>query len=207
MGSGSDSDSAKKNKKPKKDKKDKKAKKEKKATKKDDGKEKKRAERALEWNCERGDAVRQIGSLLQLDDSVEEELETVFENIDDGETVRLDGLQNKQARKKLRHLLQAFRLTQEDNGNAYRSAEIKVSFKSIYHECLARAKEHFAAKPVEAPEVPTGPKQSKRSLKKFRKKFQQNHSIHVQALLPRPPVQVTGIVPATSRFPPKHSRA
>lgn len=38
---------------------------------------------------------------------------------------------------------------QEDNGQAYRSCELKVSFKSIYQECLVRAKEHFAAKPVE----------------------------------------------------------
>ena len=38
---------------------------------------------------------------------------------------------------------------QEDNGQAYRSCELKVSFKSIYQECLGRAKEHFAAKPVE----------------------------------------------------------
>jgi len=150
--SGSDSESAKK-KKAKKDKKDKKNKKEKKAAKKDDGKEKKRAERALDWNCERSDAVRQIGGLLQLDSNVEEDLQNAFENIDDGETVRLDGLQNKQARKKFRHLLQAFRLTQEDNGNAYRSPELKVSFKSIFQECLARAKEHFLAKAVEPTEA------------------------------------------------------
>ncbi|CAK9058727.1 unnamed protein product [Durusdinium trenchii] len=119
---------------------------------KDDEKEKKRAERAETWNCERGDAVRQIGALLQLDAAVEEELDGVFEAIDEGETVRIDGLQNKQARKKLRHLLQAFRLTQEENGQAYRSCELKVSFKSIYQECLIRAKEHFVAKPVDVEE-------------------------------------------------------
>lgn len=139
----------KKDKKDKKDKKEKKDKKDKKPKKKDDEKERKRIERAESWNCERGDAVRQIGALLQLDAAVEEELDGVFEAIDEGETVRIDGLQNKQARKKLRHLLQAFRLTQEDNGQAYRSCELKVSFKSIYQECLGRAKEHFAAKPVE----------------------------------------------------------
>eukprot|EP00439_Symbiodinium_sp_Y106_P024588 s3055_g3.t1 len=42
---------------------------------------------------------------------------------------------------------------QEDNGNAYRSPELKVSFKSIFQECLARAKEHFLAKAVEPTEA------------------------------------------------------
>ena len=43
---------------------------------------------------------------------------------------------------------------QEDNGQAYRSCELKVSFKSIYQECLGRAKEHFAAQPVESVDAP-----------------------------------------------------
>ena len=43
---------------------------------------------------------------------------------------------------------------QEDNGQAYRSCELKVSFKSIYQECLERAKEHFAAQPVESVDAP-----------------------------------------------------
>ncbi|CAJ1357573.1 unnamed protein product, partial [Effrenium voratum] len=80
-----------------------------------------------------------IGTLLELDASVEEELVGVFEAIDEGELVRIDGLQNKQARKKLRHLLQAFRLTQEENGYAYRSSELKVSFFSIFQESASRA--------------------------------------------------------------------
>ena len=37
-----------------------------------------------------------IGALIQLDASVEEELDGVFDAIDDGETVRIDELQNKQ---------------------------------------------------------------------------------------------------------------
>ena len=39
-----------------------------------------------------------IGALIQLDASVEEELDGVFDAIDDGETVRIDELQNKQDR-------------------------------------------------------------------------------------------------------------
>ena len=50
------------------------------------------------------------------------------------------------------HLLNTAWLLQEENGQAYRSCELKVSFKSIFHECLGRAKEHFAAKPVESVE-------------------------------------------------------
>ena len=46
------------------------------------------------------------------------------------------------------------RSLEENNGHAYRSSELKVSFKSIYQECLAKAKEHFPVKKEEPMEVP-----------------------------------------------------
>ncbi|CAE8603843.1 unnamed protein product [Polarella glacialis] len=137
-----------------KDKKSKKSKKsDKKDGKKDDKKETKRAQNAEGWNCERGDAVKHMIGLLELDSNIDEELEGVFSAIDDGETIRLDGLENKQARKKLRHLLQAFRLIQEDGGQAYRSAEIQVSFSSIFKQCLEKSRAHHDAEVAAAGEV------------------------------------------------------
>ena len=50
--------------------------------------------------------------------------------------------------------MQHFEALQEENGYAYRSSELKVSFKSIYDECKSKAKEHFTVKPVDVEPEP-----------------------------------------------------
>ncbi|CAK0812897.1 unnamed protein product, partial [Prorocentrum cordatum] len=96
----------KKEKKEKKDKKDKKGKKDKK-DKKAASKEAQARSRAAAWECDRAEAKRLVKSLLELDAEVAEELGAVFEGLDSGALVRLECVADKQARKKLRHLLQA----------------------------------------------------------------------------------------------------
>lgn len=120
-----------------KDKKDKnkKDKKSKKGRKKDDKKEKKRIERAESWDCDRIEAKRLLKQLLELDADIADDLEGVFSAIDSGETVRIDGLENKTARKKLRHLLQAFKLMPDDK-QGFRTANSKVSFVALFQRCL-----------------------------------------------------------------------
>lgn len=142
MSSSSSSESSAKAKKKKKEKdkgkKDKKCKKEKDKSKKDDKKNKKRSERAEAWECDKPEAVRLIKALVQIDSSLASELEGVFTSIDSGETVRLDGLENKQVKKKLRHLLQALRLSPAD-GQAFKSPDKKVSFTALFRICLKGA--------------------------------------------------------------------
>lgn len=144
MSSSSSSESSGKAKKKKKEKdkgkKDKKGKKEKKdKSKKDDKKDKKRIERAEAWECDKPEAVRLIKALVQIDSNLDSELEGVFTAIDSGEIVRIDGLENKQVRKKLRHLLQALRLSPAD-GQAFKSPDKKVSFTALFRNCLKGAR-------------------------------------------------------------------
>jgi len=160
--SGSSSGSSKAKRKKDKSKKDKKSKKAKKA-KKDDKKGKKakkddkRIEATKEWFCDRLDAVKYTRQLLEIDSNVATELEVLFESLDEGEVVRIDGLENMQVKKKLRHLLKALKLTPEGE-NGFKSADRKVSFTTLFSETLRRAKEKNAAEAaavvVIAPESP-----------------------------------------------------
>eukprot|EP00406_Dinophysis_acuminata_P019938 CAMPEP_0179346004 /NCGR_PEP_ID=MMETSP0797-20121207/72347_1 /TAXON_ID=47934 /ORGANISM="Dinophysis acuminata, Strain DAEP01" /LENGTH=421 /DNA_ID=CAMNT_0021060533 /DNA_START=11 /DNA_END=1276 /DNA_ORIENTATION=- len=143
--SSSDESSAKQEKK----KKSKKAKKKKKVKEKvgkgkargnDEEKQRRREKRAALYTCDRPEAVRLIGQLLQLDDHVADELEPVFSAIDAGEVVCIDGLANKTVRKKLRHLMQALQLTPAEGSQAFRSANIKVSFVAVFRGCLRKAR-------------------------------------------------------------------
>lgn len=118
-------------------KKDKKVKKQKKGAK-EESKQKKRAERAEAWDCDRAEAVRLIRQLLEVDKSVASELEGVFDQIDDGITVDLNGLENKTIRKKLRHLMQSLGLVCID-GQGFRSADPKVMFRVVFDACLHNA--------------------------------------------------------------------
>lgn len=99
----------------------------------------KRAQRADAWNCDRKGAVRLIRDLLQKESSVED-LESVFVALDAGEVVRLEGIHDKQLRKKLRHLLQALRLATAEGSQSFKSADLKVSFVVLFKHCLAAAR-------------------------------------------------------------------
>lgn len=146
MCSSSSSGSSQAGKKKKKGKKEKKSKSEKKAGKKADKKEEKKAKKAEKsskhtqaWEFDRAEVVRLIESLLQLDPRIADELKGVFQQIDTGDTVRIDGLDNKQAKKKLRHLFQALRLlSTEDHG--FKTPSRKVSFVDLFQESLGKAR-------------------------------------------------------------------
>lgn len=133
----------------------KKSKKDKKKAKKSEKKAKKaekKAVRAEAWDCDRPEAVRLIKQLLQLDPGTADELRAVFEMIDAGDTVRIDGLESKHVKKKLRHLMQALKLAPVD-GQGFKTASKKVSFLSLFTNCLKAAKKGAAgAAPVPVPE-------------------------------------------------------
>lgn len=140
-------DKSKKDKKVKKDKKAKKEDKKAKKSKKDAAsskKDAKRVEQAKEWFCDRLDAVKYTRQLLEIDANVATELEALFEMLDEGEVVRIDGLANKQVKKKLRHLLQALKLT-PDGETGFKTPDRKVSFTFLFNDCLRRANEKNAA--------------------------------------------------------------
>lgn len=82
--------------------------------------------------------------LLEIDSNVATELEVLFESLDEGETVRIDGLEDKQVKKKLRHLLQALKLTPVGE-NGFKTADKKVAFAFLFTDCLRRAHEKNAA--------------------------------------------------------------
>eukprot|EP00411_Alexandrium_monilatum_P049505 CAMPEP_0175447768 /NCGR_PEP_ID=MMETSP0095-20121207/60980_1 /TAXON_ID=311494 /ORGANISM="Alexandrium monilatum, Strain CCMP3105" /LENGTH=142 /DNA_ID=CAMNT_0016748131 /DNA_START=81 /DNA_END=506 /DNA_ORIENTATION=+ len=104
-----------------------------------DKKERQRAERADAWDCDRTDAVRLLRQLLQIDPRAADDLKGVFCAIDNGEIVTVNGLEDKHVKKKLRHLLQALRLTPtEDQG--FRTADRKVSFTALFQACLRKAR-------------------------------------------------------------------
>lgn len=115
----------------------KKAKKEKKS-KKDGAKEAKRAKRTEAWECDRKEAARLIQGLLQIEDCLDD-LKGVFSALDAGEVVKLDGVHNKQVRKKLRHLLQALRLTTAEGSQSFKSADKHVCFAALFQQCLEEA--------------------------------------------------------------------
>jgi len=131
-------------KKGKKDKKNKKGKKEKKDKKKDKKAEKKakkadkKEKKAESWQCDRREAVRLIASLLSVDAGIEDELGPVFELLDEGDVVRIDGLENKMAKKKLRHLMKAFKLSEVEGG--FKTSSKNVSFTALFQGCLKEAK-------------------------------------------------------------------
>eukprot|EP00928_Gymnodinium_smaydae_P003864 TRINITY_DN11367_c0_g4_i1.p1 TRINITY_DN11367_c0_g4~~TRINITY_DN11367_c0_g4_i1.p1 ORF type:complete len:422 (-),score=128.68 TRINITY_DN11367_c0_g4_i1:142-1347(-) len=141
--SSSSSESAKKQKKKKdkkkKDKKSKKDKSKKQKKQKKEAKQRKRAERAEDWQCDRAEGVRLVRQLLELDNNVAEELGPVFEALDEGETVNIDGLENKHVKKKLRHLLQALRLHAVD-GKGFKTADPGVSFTSLFESVVKEAR-------------------------------------------------------------------
>ena len=56
----------------------------------------KKIQQAKDWFCDRLDAVKYTRQLLEIDASVATELEVIFESMDDGEVVRIDGLENMQ---------------------------------------------------------------------------------------------------------------
>lgn len=95
-------------------------------------------ERAACWECDRGEAVRLLRSLLQLDAEVAEELGVIFEALDSNAVVRLDSLENKQARKKLRHLMQALQLQPAEGG--FKTPNRKVCFQVLFEALLLEAK-------------------------------------------------------------------
>mmetsp|Transcript_91505 Transcript_91505/g.259176 ORF Transcript_91505/g.259176 Transcript_91505/m.259176 type:complete len:387 (+) Transcript_91505:140-1300(+) len=101
-------------------------------------KDQRRSERAAAWEFDRS-AVRLLAQLLQTDVGIADELESVFSSIDTGETVHLDGLENKQVRKKLRHLLKALKLKQAD-GQGFCTPDRKVSFAAVFERCLREAR-------------------------------------------------------------------
>lgn len=136
---------AKKEKEKEKDKKSKKdGKKEKKEGKKAE-KQKRRAEKAEEWFCHRLDASRLIKQMLQIDEGLASELEELFDNLDDGEEIKIDSLDDKQARKKLRHLMQCLRATPVGS-QGFKSPDLEVSFTSIYCSCLEKARKDLGSK-------------------------------------------------------------
>lgn len=108
-----------------------------------DKKADKKTKAAEAWECDRPEAVRLLGQLLLLDAGIAEELAGVFESIDGGDVVRIDGLENKQAKKKLRHLMHAFRLPPAD-GQGFRTASKKVSFLALFRSCADKAKQALA---------------------------------------------------------------
>jgi len=122
----------------KEDKKKKKKKLKKEKDKKAGKKEEKRAERAETWACNRADAVRLLGQLQKLGVDVPAELGAIFGAIDSGETVQVDGIEDKQARKKLRHLFQALRLEPVQN-QGFRTGSLKVSFAALFQTCWREA--------------------------------------------------------------------
>mmetsp|Transcript_16168 Transcript_16168/g.34991 ORF Transcript_16168/g.34991 Transcript_16168/m.34991 type:complete len:418 (-) Transcript_16168:99-1352(-) len=140
--SSSTSTSDKKDKKKKHDKgKKQKSKKEEKKSKKKSKKQEKKEKRSEQWDFDREDAVRHIGQLLLLDSRIDEELLGVFEALDGGDSIQIDGLQNRQARKKLRHLLKTLKMSEGESG--FKTASKKVSFTSIFKTCVAEARKNF----------------------------------------------------------------
>jgi len=124
----------------KKDKKsDKKDKKAEKKTDKKAKKEAKRLERTADWDFDRSEVNRLVAQLLQLDEDIADELRAVFQQIDGGDVVRIDGLDNKSARKKLRHLFQSFGLIVAGE-QGFRTPTKKVSFVQLFEESLKKAK-------------------------------------------------------------------
>lgn len=117
-------------------KKQKKAKKEK--DKKAGKKDQKRAERSEKWTCNRADAVRLLCQLQKLGVDVPAELVAVFDAVDNGETVQVEDIGDKQVRKKLRHLFQALRLELVPN-EGFRTGSMKVSFVALFQTCLREA--------------------------------------------------------------------
>lgn len=99
----------------------------------------KKEARLAAWQCDRGNAVRLIKQLLDTDVGVASELTDLFDALDSGELVKLDGLENKLVKKKLRHLLQALRLTPSGTGG-FRSADKHVSFRALFDSLLVQAK-------------------------------------------------------------------
>lgn len=91
--------------------------------------------------------------MLEIDASVATELEVIFESMDDGEVVRIDGLENVQVKKKLRHLLKALKLTPVGS-DGFKSPDRKVAFAYLFGDCLRRAHEKNAAEnPAAVPAV------------------------------------------------------
>lgn len=129
----------------KKHKKHKKAKRQKKEAKQND-KQRRRVERAETWECDRADAKRLLGQLVNLDAEITSELEGVFNAIDEGETVHIDSLENKHVRKKLRHLFQALRLSPIE-GQGFRTASSKVSFTALFWSLVRGAQAARASTP------------------------------------------------------------
>lgn len=126
----------------KKKKKDKKAKKKDKKAEKQENKQKQRAERAKTWQCDRGEIVRLIKHIIALDpgDDPATQMGAIFDALDAGEALHLDGLQDQRARKKLRHLMQAMRLVPLDGGVGFKSADRRVSFSALFATCLELAR-------------------------------------------------------------------
>jgi len=122
-------------------KRDKKAKKKEDKQAKRDKKVQKCRERAETWSCDREDAVKLVKQLLELDAEIAAELSgTVFAGLDAGEVVRIEGLENKLVKKKLRHLLQALLLVPGDGGQGWKSPDRKVSFQAVFASCVTDAK-------------------------------------------------------------------
>eukprot|EP00443_Scrippsiella_acuminata_P120192 CAMPEP_0115669254 /NCGR_PEP_ID=MMETSP0272-20121206/50901_1 /TAXON_ID=71861 /ORGANISM="Scrippsiella trochoidea, Strain CCMP3099" /LENGTH=403 /DNA_ID=CAMNT_0003107907 /DNA_START=24 /DNA_END=1232 /DNA_ORIENTATION=+ len=135
----SSENAAKKKKKHSKEKKAKKVKKKEKKAEKRAKEAEKIAEYTEAWQYDRAESVKLIRQLLTLDSGIADELKPVFELVDKGDVVKIDGLENKQAKKKMRHLLQALRLAPAE-GQGFRSASKNVSFRTLFKDCLHDAR-------------------------------------------------------------------
>mmetsp|Transcript_9219 Transcript_9219/g.25776 ORF Transcript_9219/g.25776 Transcript_9219/m.25776 type:complete len:379 (-) Transcript_9219:31-1167(-) len=113
-------------------------------------KEKRKAEKAEAWDYDRADTVRLLGQLLEINAGVADELKAVFGAVDEGETVHIDGLEDKRVKKKLRHLLQGLRLTPAE-GQGFRTPDRGMSFTALFRSCLREARARAAPEAGAAP--------------------------------------------------------
>lgn len=102
--------------------------------------------KAEDWWCERGEGAKYLRQLLELEKDPEpliQELVHLFDRIDSGETVSLDGLEHRQARKKLRHLMQCLRVTPVEQVS-FKTPDKAISFKWLFNWCLEKARKDLA---------------------------------------------------------------
>jgi len=108
-------------------------------SKKDDKKAKKeKSDKSAIWDYDRSEAIRLVGQLLSYSADICEELMGVVEALDKGEIVSIDGLENKQIKKKVRHLLQALKLVHIE-GKGFQSPNRRVSFAALLDACVSEA--------------------------------------------------------------------